>query len=117
MMPEKIKPGHELIAAERRRQVEELGWDSEYDDLFNNAGELALAAACYAHPGYDLENDFPWERKYDSRIDTSGRLVFASNQSPEKRIELLTKAGALVAAEIDRLQRRATKGGSGENDR
>lgn len=39
--------GIELIAKERRRQVEAEGWDADHDAQ-HDAGELACAAAAYA---------------------------------------------------------------------
>lgn len=99
--------GIELIARERARQVEEEGWTAEHDDRHRH-GELAQAAAVYALPG--------------SRKRTSGygavivevdlaRLLFPWQDgfyrpTPDDRVRELAKAGALIAAEIDRLQRR-----------
>jgi hypothetical protein len=39
----------ELIAAERKRQIEEEGWTAEHDEQWKK-GELAKAAMCYAMP-------------------------------------------------------------------
>lgn len=87
--------GAELIAAERQRQVTEEGWTPEHDA--EHLGDtLALAAACYALPEsnrgnwvrYDL---WPWEERY-------------WKPSPEDRVRELVKAGALIAAAIDRLR-------------
>jgi hypothetical protein len=41
--------GVELIAAERKRQIESEGWSAKHDDE-HCYGELALAAATYATP-------------------------------------------------------------------
>jgi len=102
--------GVELIAAERRRQIEEEGWTAEHDDRHKH-GELAAAAACYAVaetpvytlrsysvggdprlPQYKLENVWPvgWS---------------PGAWKPKDRLRNLIRAGALIAAEIDRLQR------------
>ena len=90
--------GVALIAAERSRQVTEEGWTSEHDDGHGAAEELAWAAACYAAPA-------------DIR-DTSGGRVFPWASDPDRsgksRIRQLVIAGALVAAEIDRLLRAAS---------
>lgn len=96
-----------MIARERARQREKEGWSAKHDDD-HDGGELALAAACYVlaeparQPGtaaawLRVQTDFqwllwPWDR--DSWKPT-----------PEDRIHELVKAGALIAAEIDRLQR------------
>jgi exosome complex RNA-binding protein Csl4 len=80
--------GVALIAAERERQVSEEGWTQDHDDTHAN-GELVTAAVGYITGD---RNKFPisWAFK------------------PTTRICDLTKAGALIAAEIDRLQRKAT---------
>lgn len=95
------KTGVELIAEERKRQIESEGWTSEYDKHHSN-GELADAAALYAMTeeirayvdlkwGNDMWLHFwPFDFK---------RLKF----TPEDRVKQLSKAGALIAAEIDRL--------------
>jgi hypothetical protein len=89
-------PGVELIAAERERQVKEEGRDFECDDSYTN-GELSLAASMYAMPQRKRRLDilrwlWPWH------------LVWWK-PSPDNRIRELAKAGALIAAEIDRLKR------------
>lgn len=90
----------ELIQAERTRQIEKLGWTSEHDDQHTNF-QLSAAGSCYANPynggpysnpnyGYPPQ-DWPWD---------------ASWWSPsEEPIRNLVKAGALIVAEIERLQR------------
>lgn len=86
--------GIELIAAERKRQIEVEGWTAEHDA--ENPGELALAAACYATPAeyrdYEMHHTaptlWPWESRW---------------WKPGDRIRELSKAGALIAAELDRL--------------
>lgn len=70
--------GIELIIKERERQIKELGYTSEHDDN-HTENFLALEAIRYATPNKDI--------------------------SLEGRIVELSKAGALIAAEIDRLQR------------
>ena len=101
------------IAAERRRQMEKEGWTPEHDDDHFD-GALAWAAACYAAPeaifrrtdiasGGAIFSD-PFPRWKDKRRDLhSGRLI---EPSQDQRIDLLVKAGALIAAEIDRLVRK-----------
>jgi hypothetical protein len=97
-----MKTGIELIAEERQRQIEKEGWTPEHDDQ-HNTGDLAHAAAAYASAelyrrttseGYDnTPHIWPFERKW-------------WKPTPENRIRELQKAGALIAAEIDRLQRK-----------
>jgi hypothetical protein len=99
-----IGEGVVLIAEERDRQVHVKGYDNEHDDK-QGKGQLAIAAACYAvngttagclhiaHVGCGGQEDaFPWDKKFDKR-------------GKQTRIRELVKAGALIAAEIDRLQR------------
>lgn len=43
-----MKTGIELIAEERRRQIEAEGWTAEHDKGENSNGQLAAAAASYA---------------------------------------------------------------------
>jgi hypothetical protein len=85
-----MKTGIEMIAAERKRQIEGEGWSVERDLLWEN-GELAKAGAIYALPdGLKGSIKWPFEREW-------------WKPSPDNRIRELEKAGALIAAEIDRL--------------
>jgi hypothetical protein len=88
--------GIDLIASERERQVAEEGWSADHDDTQTH-GELAKAAAVYAMPwnGSWKQVTWPWEPR-------SIRHTWGTR---EGRIRELTKAGALIAAEIDRLER------------
>lgn len=84
--------GAALIAAERRRQIAAEGYTAEHDAA--HPGDLALAAMAYLDrdrghpPAY-----WPWAPGY-------------WKPTPHDRVRQLTKAGALVAAEIDRLRAR-----------
>lgn len=89
-----MKTGIELIAEERQRQIEVEGWTAEHDKE-QAIGELALAASCYAmipelRPSELPPSHWPWVNYW--------------KPSPNDRIRELQKAGALIAAEIDRLQ-------------
>lgn len=88
----------ELINAERERQVSEKGWTPEHDDS-HTTGQIARAAACYALPAcrrYTYADGscamWPWEAAW-------------WKPTPNDRIRELTKAGALIVAEMERLQR------------
>lgn len=85
--------GAALIAAERRRQVEVEGWDAEHDDR-KKSGSLAQAALCYV---VGNDDHWPWSGAYWKPTGD--------------RVRDLVKAAALLAAEIDRLQR-AERGAS-----
>ncbi len=89
--------GAEMILAERARQVADEGWTPEHDDA-HDRGELRHAASCYivaagddARPNFTPPDGWPFE---------------AEAWKPSERIDDLVKAGALIAAEIDRLLRR-----------
>ena len=91
--------GLDLIAAERGRQIVEEGWSSKHDDAHND-DELAAAASVYAAPLLVREFldlvDYLWPWHLDDWKPT-----------PDDRMRELVKAGALIAAEIDRLLRRS----------
>lgn len=103
---EKPKSGAQLIALERDRQLKIEGWTPEHDDK-HKKHELALAASSYiavvASPDEDGDEhgkvrpcwDWPWSKKWWKPSDDPVRN--------------LVKAGALIAAEIDRLQRAQAK--------
>ena len=86
------------VAAERRRQIEAEGWTPEHDDE-HSVGELAKAAACYVlvSAGFNPDatiNVWPWHRLWWKPSDKRRNLV---------------KAGALILAEIERLDRAAER--------
>lgn len=93
--------GAELIAAERKRQIENEGFTPAHD-LRYNRGELLLAGKCYAN----VPALWPWSSAW-----------WKPSDDPVKN---LVKAGALIAAEIDRLLRQtgtdtnAPRDGGGE---
>ena len=89
--------GAELIAAERQRHVSEEGWAPEHDAKYVNS-ELLEAAGAYELASYDRPQivelaEMLWPRTWD-------KAWF----KPTTRIRNLVKAGALIAAEIDRLE-------------
>jgi hypothetical protein len=104
-----MKTGIEQIAAERKRQVEKEKWTPEHDDVEHTTGSLAIAGACYAlTPDVRdqrilnksvLELFWPWEIGWWKPTSTP------KDDQGKRRIRELVKAGALMAAEIDRLQR------------
>lgn len=83
----------EDIAAERARQVSQEGWTPEHDDKHGN-GQMAEAAACYIlgddNSLFDFPCIWPWHKSW---------------WKPTNRRRNLVKAGALIAAEIERLDR------------
>lgn len=88
----------DLIADERARQLR-LGHTADHDD-FQSGGELAAAAACFAVGSSkiaDQQNEVPralWPENYPEAL-----------LKERTRIRCLVIAGALIVAEIERLQR------------
>ncbi len=85
------------VLAERRRQVEVEGWTPEHDDA-HSAGEMARAAVCYAL------TDSRWRDVFDYRSWWPWSTVW---WKPTTRRRDLVKAGALILAEIERIDRAA----------
>lgn len=97
--------GIDDIAAERKRQIEQEGWTPDHDDEYVKA-EMAIAAISYAviacsgiriiehtpdaYKACRPPTYWPWSRSRWKPTDPRRDLV---------------KSGALIAAEIDRLDR------------
>lgn len=96
---EKMLSGVELIAAERRRQVEVEGWTAEHDDE-HRWGALTKVAATLAVLHTDAIVTDPV-----GEFETGGRTWGLAEKHGRDEIRCLTIAGALIAAEIDRLLR------------
>ncbi|HHG4467014.1 TPA: hypothetical protein ACPWFP_004665 [Pseudomonas aeruginosa] len=104
-------PGKEVpqawldVQAERSRQVEAECWTPEHDDAHSH-GQMARAAACYALAGSSAPNDgtaallvslaWPWDEQW---------------WKPSTARRDLIKAGALILAEIERIDRVAASQG------
>lgn len=87
--------GAAMIFHERLRQIDDEGWTAEHDDDHVD-GELARAAASYAL--IDLRPSTNWLLE----LWPWGDGCWKPSDDP---IRNLVMAGALIAAEIDRLQR------------
>lgn len=107
------RPALEMIAVERARQLPGgEGFDSDHDDR-HTSGELAMAAACYAAPvpiftvafcgDGDTQDAWPWGEEWDKRED-------------HDEMKRLVIAGALIVAEIERLQRLEAVAGGGVSE-
>ena len=86
------------VLDERRRQIEQEGWTPEHDDR-HAQGQMAGAAVCY------LVEDIPhW-----ARLEAQGCYWpwDAAWWKPGDNRRNLVKAGALILAEIERLDRAA----------
>jgi hypothetical protein len=96
------------VLAERRRQVEAEGWTPEHDDEHGH-GQMARAAACYALSG----SCFPGDQTAAMLVDLAWPWP-ARWWKPTTSRRDLVKAGALILAAIERLDRAdlAGKGGA-----
>lgn len=97
-----MKTGIELMAEERQRHVRVEGYDAVHDDTHVD-GSLADFASLIAST--DVPDDgpraaiaLPWQ--YD-------RAEYIKRKYADDRIRQLVIAGAVCAAEIDRLQRKS----------
>lgn len=90
------------VLAERRRQIEVEGFSTEHDDQHKDS-ELAAAAVCYVARrcrgkiwwSKIVEAYWPWDLDWWKPTD--------------RRMDLV-KAGALIIAEIERLDRQSAAG-------
>jgi hypothetical protein len=85
--------GAELIAEERQRQLQVEGWTPEHDAQYSNY-ELVAAAREYLNIEVGAEEPpskhWPWDEEWW--------------KPSNNHVRNLTKAGALIAAEIDRVR-------------
>lgn len=108
-----MKTGIGLIAEERERQITAEGWTAKHDDEHTH-GQLALAGASYALRGSGKDEIFAAIGQRPCIGSNAGWVTASGVFWPWDRewwkpsdypIRNLVKAGALIAAEIDRLQR------------
>lgn len=100
--PQPVQPTQAAadVLAERRRQIEQEGWTPAHDDEYLMRGSLARAASCYALSSLGL------------KVAVPGGWPWASEWwKPTTPRRDLVKAGALILAEIERLDRHAAKQG------
>ena len=103
-----MKTGIELIAEERQRQIEVEGYSAQHDSQ-HNVSEFVYAAISYVESakvgvncmeiGNNDENEI-MRRK----IEMGRNYPFGWDFKPSTNVRDLVKAGALIAAAIDRLQ-------------
>lgn len=102
----------EDIAAERIRQIEKEGWTAAHDDD-HSTGEMALAAATYAYAATLSRTEVDFHKRRLGQgfarglLSTIGQLWPWDSEwfKPGNKRRMLVKAGALIVAEIDRLDR------------
>lgn len=111
IVPEKALGPSEAIAdvaAERRRQIEVEGWTPEHDDEHEHA-EMACAAACYALAATPADEAIYIHGRWKDICDLF--WPWSSDWwKPKDRRRDLVRAGALIVAEIERLDRLASSG-------
>jgi hypothetical protein len=95
-----MKTGIELIAQERQDQIEKHGRTIEKDARLNNRKQLSQGAANLILPSGDNMSD-QYNRFFNRPSDWDEDIWERMVDKPYK--ERLIIAGALIAAEIDRL--------------
>lgn len=101
------------VQAERRRQVEAEGWSQEHDDE-HACDEIAAFACFYAMPSAARE----WDASSTGYGNTLGEAILPEGWQPktgDRRRELV-KSGALILAEIERLDRAAGPAQGGRDE-
>jgi hypothetical protein len=113
--------GVDRIRDERERHLVEERFSDLFDDRYHH-GELALAAVCYATPPRFRQEvpmkSGPYGEGYESCSVREAEFTLpelwpfpptdwrpSGGTGTEDRIRELVKAGSLIAAEIDRLER------------
>ena len=84
--------GVDMILAERLRQINEEGFQPKHDVEYHTHGELVMAAIAYLFPEGMVNRKAYWPWGDGTWKPT-----------PKDRLKELKKAGALIAAEMDRL--------------
>ncbi len=101
-----MKNAIELITAERERQVCAEGFTLAQDNNYRS-GELCDAAICYAVAAAKQARGESWN--YLALMHRAGEVPWPWEdrwwKPSEDQIRNLVKAGALIVAEIERLQR------------
>jgi hypothetical protein len=95
--------GAALIARERLRQIQKEGWTIEHDDT-HRKGELLDAGLCYIYAAINVGHpamlapprEWPWDRQ--------------DWKPSDDRLKNIVRAGALFAAEADRILRARSAG-------
>lgn len=103
-----LRPSTLDVIAERTRQIVDLGHDATHDDEASDDGDLACAAASYAlNAGCQLN---PQAQAPLDEIPTFWPGNWANHHwKPKDARRDLVRAGALILAEIDRIDRQQAK--------
>ena len=99
-----MKTPIELITEERKRQQEKEGWTLEHDDQHTDQS-LAMAAALYASPDERLKIVMNYRYSDGEHIIDPWPWPDLDKREDHDRMKRLQIAGALIVAEMERLQR------------
>ncbi|WP_064033922.1 hypothetical protein [Methylosinus sp. R-45379] len=106
-MTEELSPAVRDIIAERRRQVDIEGWTPAHDDKHIDRS-LAMAAASYAIPPNRREMKFHLHDRARPMVPATWPISWSPSWwKPKSHRRDLIRAGALIVAEIERLDREA----------
>lgn len=98
-----VSAGVTLISAERARQVLEEGFDAVHDDSEHEEGDIAGAGTAYAdHAVRQMAAGVPLAGRPP---DQTWRWSYQRWKPTDDPLRNLVKAGALIAAEIDKILR------------
>lgn len=97
-----MKTGIELITIERQEQIEKHGWTIEKDSRYKVDTLLTLAKYLMTHQN-DAEGDNLSAYLFSDVFGPNFPKNLKIKLDSKSHIERLTVAGALIAAEIDRL--------------
>lgn len=101
LLAAELTPAARDILTERQRQISAEGWTPAHDDQHGD-GSLASAAACYAMAGayrnYEPREHWRWNDSW-----------WKPSSDPRRNLE---KAGALILAEMERIDRTKQQGGA-----
>lgn len=116
MAEPKERDGITRIADERKRQLEVENYSDEHDDSeCHEEGELAIVGALYAlYPADVVEFSEGRNTKYFRELWPATWDKDGDKRTQHGEIRRLEIAGALLAAEIDRLLRKRAVSGVGE---
>ena len=99
--------GTYLIKQERERQITELGYDAEHDDQ-HQAGEILVGALHLAE--HVLAEDMFEKRDWLDEPEYTWPWPDNKPDYTVPAVRRLTIAGAMIAAEIDRINRAIVRG-------
>lgn len=108
-----MKKGIDLIAEERQRQIDVEGYSAQHDSQ-HNASDFVYAAISYAESAIVGINCIEIGNTNETeimlrKVEMGKNYPFGWDFKPSTNVRDLVKAGALIAAAIDRLQTNGIK--------